>query len=243
MAARIKVRQRGPGKDISAPFPFRVLTWADSAAARDSDETDVTRGSPSIFGLDEQFEAFRDLFPELFPQSPSIENRQSFQPIENPYLENKVSVTERYPCLRPVRQPDTKVVNGYLKFAMTPNDHDGSKSDSHGAKSISNDMAVHHRDVCVPNMNPQGHVGRLPQGFGSNAIMDHLDRKILRFCMYYSLILIFHLSRPGTSRAALPYALLAHPFERLDSDTGTSVFRSLERPDPQSSVLPTEPDL
>jgi len=50
-------------------------------------------------------------------------------------------------------------------------------------------------------------------------------------------------SRPGTSRAALPYALLAHPFERLDSDTGTSVFHSLERPDPQSSVLPTEPDL
>lgn len=183
------MRQRAAGKDARLPFPSRTRTRADSQVAHDSD--DAAAGSPSNFGSEEQFEALRELFPELFPQSPSIENRQSFRAMENPFLENQAAVTERYSCPRRARRLDTGVVNGYLKFVVRSKDHNDSGDIPHGAMSMPNDTAVHHRNVYVPNFRPEDNVARLPQGFGSNAKIDATDRKILRFCMYFDLSLNF----------------------------------------------------
>ncbi|OQV03217.1 Fungal specific transcription factor domain-containing protein isoform 4 [Cladophialophora immunda] len=146
---------------------------------RDSD--DAATWPPPVIGSDEQSKMLRELFPELFPQSPSIEGRHPFQARENPYLEGQSAVTERHSCLRRVRRLDTGVVNGYLKFIMRSTDHNDSEDFSHRVTSSYKDMAVHHRNPYMPEFRPEDNVTRLPQGFGSNAKIDKTDRKILRF--------------------------------------------------------------
>lgn len=167
------------GKDARLPDPFKIHTWTDSEVARESDDE-----SPSIFGSDEQSEVIRELFPELFPQSPSIAARKAFKALENPYLEDGAAVTERHRWLRRARRLDSGVVNGYLKFVMRSRGQNDFASMPPGASNMTNDMGVHHRNTNMPNLRPGDNVARLPPGYGSNAKIDATDRKILRFCMY-----------------------------------------------------------
>lgn len=122
------------------------------------------------------------LFPELYPQSPSIENRQPFRAFDNPYLENETAIAERHSGLRRVRRLDSGVVNGYLKFVMRSKDHTNLPYTPHGGSMGYTAFAVPRHDSQVLNLPREGQVSRVPRGFGSNARIDELDRKILRFC-------------------------------------------------------------
>jgi hypothetical protein len=107
-----------------------------------------------------------------------------FQAIENPYLESNNSITERYPRLRRPSQSNSGIFNGYLKFRIRWNNHTGNREISCSVTPLSNGMALHHRMPVVPAYNQGDNIARLPQGFGSNAVIDETDRKLFRFCEY-----------------------------------------------------------
>jgi hypothetical protein len=143
---------------------------------------DASAETPSIFGSYDQDDIILQLFPELFPRSPSIDNRPSFQAIENAYLEKQKAVTERYPCLRRARRLDTSVVNGYLKFVMTPNDQNDMGNRPQSTIILPSKIDLHHRNASMPGTRREDNVARLPPRFESIANIDTSDRKILRFC-------------------------------------------------------------
>ncbi|KAJ8125883.1 hypothetical protein O1611_g7755 [Lasiodiplodia mahajangana] len=108
-------------------------------------------------------------------------NRPMFLAIDNPYLENHVSVVERHPRLRRANRPKTNIVNGYLKFVIRSKDPEHSGDIAHGSTRLSSDMAIHHRSAQVPGFLPSDNVALLPPNFGSYANIDATDRKILKF--------------------------------------------------------------
>ncbi|KAF2970095.1 hypothetical protein GQX73_g3416 [Xylaria multiplex] len=163
-----------------AHVPSLVMQVRRDPAGVHNDD-DVAVGSPSLHLLDEHMGALREIFPEFFPRLPSIDARQIFLGVDNPYLENQVSVVERHPHLRRPRSSDTAVVNGYLKFVIRSKDYSGSVGIAHDSTRLSNNIAVHHRTVRVPNFLAEDNVARLPPNFGSNANIDATDRKILKF--------------------------------------------------------------
>jgi hypothetical protein len=153
--------------------------------------------------LRETSRGLQDLFPDSQSQLPSLDDRPAFKGFDNPYLENHAAVTERHPCLKASRF-DANVINGYLKFAMSFSDHDCSEELHRGGMHVFNDtilasgatsrkgnaanatsLAILRRQIQALPPQHEENVSRLPSGFGSNAKIDAIDRKILRFCMFF----------------------------------------------------------
>ncbi|KAK7413675.1 hypothetical protein QQX98_007457 [Neonectria punicea] len=174
--------QLGPSDAVGLDFSSYNHTLAGSRK-RPYDIVDASAEPQSnSFGSetqDHELETLRELLPELFPQSPSLENRQAFHAIENPFFDNHTAITERHPALKVARRVNNgAVVNGYLKFVVRSNNYNETGDCTANQARYT---GVSHRYTCVHGSARGNRVARSPPGFGSNAKIDADDQKILKF--------------------------------------------------------------
>ena len=168
---------------------YRIIrTIGSSNLGRESTSSSNTLSGSYSHGSSEQTlqlsdESLREIFPEQYALVPSLQYRQGFRALQNPFLEDSVAITARHTSLRRAQGPNPGVVNGYIKFVMKTKHREGEEETVREvAVRLSTEMATHHRAIPIPHFGTEQAVDLLPPGFGTGYILDDLDRKLLKFC-------------------------------------------------------------
>lgn len=131
-------------------------------------------------------QSLKELFPELFAQLPSMDDRPLASILPNPFSSGSGEVIARYDTVRraPSIVPTGGQVNGYVKFRFRPN----QRLDRRDASEMpvtefqQADFGVHHRPVpMLPGISKKS-VPYVPSNFGSSGKLDSMDRELLTFC-------------------------------------------------------------
>lgn len=129
-------------------------------------------------------EAWHELFPELFAQSPSPANRKMVDVLPNPFTLGSSPLATRYDqSKRASKKPPTDgQVNGYVKFTFHPMKPREPSQDMPIIRFSQQERTIHHRNPPAMPDSTFREIPRSPSNLGSECRLDRMDRQILQFC-------------------------------------------------------------
>jgi hypothetical protein len=179
---------------------FDPSTWATAVPSLQSAELD------NLYGPDAAEHDW--LYPVLFPNVPSLEDRFVDLNLENPYDYNGPA---RHTSLRTeILRPEGGAVNGYIKFRIR--DADPGEAGIKPATGLFGwtTMGVHHRGRPEEPRVSFTDIPHLPPNFGRGLELDVVDNKLLKFCESPP-----SPAQSGAISIGLPISLILNRFGRL----------------------------